>query len=379
MSYKSAVKLTQKLVSVNSVSARGNMGIARLLIPYLEGLGFDVECHPRNHTNLNLIARLGGQDARYGGLAFVGHLDTVPYESEREKWGCHPLGGLIEDGKIWGVGTADMKGPIAAAIFAAKRYTKEVLRRPFVLYLTDGEEVGHTGAKWLLAHGLLDPKEVRHAIVGEPTSLVPVSTHLGIGETDVIVYGKGGHGSETHLGDNANERAAEVILGLKELRIALEGERHKTFEYLYPALNIGIMQGGTAKNKIPQEAVVKVQYRTFPGHEPGYVHNRVAGVVEEIAAKSGFEVKICHLRDDPGFETPADSELVRFLEELTGKRSSGVNFSTEATELQQAGIEPVVLGAGSIKTAHRPNEFVPLEELLQSEEMYAKAIRVFCK
>ena len=387
MSYKSAVDLTQRLMSIDSVSAKGNMGVTRLLAPYLTDLGFHVEHHPISHAGEVLIARLGSQTAGSHGLAFVGHLDTVPYNPEQ--WDYPPLAGVIDSGRLYGIGATDMKGPIAAMIFAAKRFVGDTLRKPFAIVLTDGEEIGHTGAKYMLAHRLLNPHvadtpeantpEFKYAVVGEPTSLSPIRAHLGIGETDIIVYGRGGHGSETHLGDNANERAAEVILALKALRIELQAERHKTFEHLYPGLNTGILQGGTAKNVIPEEALVGTQFRILPGYEYGYVHMRIAKVVEELAAKNGFRVRLNHLRDDPGFETSADSELIRFLEGRTGKPSSAVKYSTEAAEMAKLDTEPVVFGPGSINVAHKPNEFVPLEELLQGEEIYADAIRTFCK
>lgn len=378
MTYKSAVDLTQKLVSVDSVSAGGNNLVANLLHDYLRSLGFHVQAFQRDHLNVNLVARIGSGT---GGLAFVGHLDTVPYQEERDRglWNYEPLDGVISDGRIHGVGTADMKGPIAAAIFAGKRFVNERLTKPFAIVLTDTEEAGHKGAQHLRDKHYLSSDEFEYAVVGEPTSLAPVTTHLGIGETDIFVYGKGGHGSMPHLGVNAIEIKSEVVRALRIFKEDLRINTHTKYEDLYTSLNMGREGGGTAKNKIPDMAWVSVQYRPLPDVEKGHIHNQIKEIAERVAASYGGRAEAIPLREDPAFEISPDIEIARFFQERTKNKPKGVQFSTEAVEMLQMGIKPVVFGPGEIfGNAHQPNESLSLADLANVEEYYAEAIQRFC-
>ena len=378
------VDLTRKLVSLPSVSADGNNGVIRFLDPFLRNLGFHVESYVGDHNNTCLIARLGGQDVRHDGLAVVAHLDTVPYKIEQEqgKWGdCNPLGGEISNGKLYGRGTADMKGPLAVATLAARRFARERLKRPFGLVLTYDEEVGHRGAKYLLSKGLLDPREFKYAIVGEPTALTPVITHPGMEETDVTVYGTGGHGSLPHLGKNAISIASRIAVALDDIGLDFQKKKHPDFDNLcVAAMNIGMMDGGEAPNMIPRKAWLKVQYRPFPipGQKPGYVHELIKETATRIGDSYGVVVEAVHVRNDPGFEIAPNAEIVKFLQESSGQKPIGVSFSTEAVELQQAGILPVVFGPGSIYDAHKEMEFISIDQLLRSQSIFEEAIREFC-
>lgn len=385
MSYTSAVDLTQRLVSVDSVSpTTGNLGVARLLIPYLDSLGFHVGIFQRDHANVNIIARLEGAENSEG-FAFVGHLDTVTYKEQQEqgRWSCHPLGGEISGGRIWGRGTTDMKGSIAAAIFALKRYAGDTLRRPCYLILTDSEEIGHKGAKELLALGLLNPSAIRHAIVGEPTSLAPAITHPAIEETDITVYGKGGHGSRPHLGTNALYVASRIMNGLEELDLRFQKEMHPTFKHLAAvSFNAGKAFGGEAPNMIPEGAWIKTQYRQFPipGEKPKNIHGIIEETAKGVGKTYGVRVDPVYVRNDPGFIISPDAMIVRFLQERSSQEPIAVEFSSEAAEMQQARIRQIaVFGPGDIDDAHQPNESLSLEQLAMAEEIYAEAIRTFCK
>lgn len=375
--YAPVVELTQRLVGTSSVSIEGNYKITAYLVDILKDAGFRVEVHKREAEMINLIARKSGNNGQ--GLALLGHTDTVTYEGKG--WTTDPLGGEIREGRVYGRGSADMKGAIAAMIIAAKQFPEEAFARPLVLYLTDTEEQGHLGAKWLLEQGKFDKNETPYAIVGEPTELKPIRIHNGIGETDVYVYGSGGHGSRTREGVNAIEKAHVVISRLKELARILEREHvHPNFsDDVYVSLNPGIIEGGSAKNIIAEAVKISYQHRPLPGMEPGYVHRQIYEALRELIARDDkLWVWVKPLRDDPGFETPADSRIIKTLEELTGANAGAVKFSTEAVELSQAGVQPVVLGPGSIEVAHKANEFVGIDQLLKAVDIYTAAIKEFC-
>ena len=374
----SVEKTLAALVAIDSVSQRSNAAIVDFLGSRCEAMGMCIRRLPYTDefgvekTNLLALAGAEFSDTTSVELALVGHTDTVPYDSA---WGAATI--LTEqDGKLYGRGACDTKGFIAAALTAVASLDLKQLRRPLALVFTADEELGLFGAKRLAAARALRP---RFAIVGEPTSLQPMRAGKGYCLAEITVRGREAHSAYPAVGASAIFRAARLITHIENISEQLKGDQHAGFDPPYTTLNVGLVRGGTAKNVIAGECRFTLEWRTVPGQTPTRVLDYLQEAIEsEQQRDTEFECEVDAGRTDEGFETPADSELVRLLEEFSGRRAGTVAFGTEAPQMIELGGEAVVLGPGDIRVAHRTGEFVPVVELHRCVEILAQAIRHYC-
>ena len=371
-------KTLSELVSIDSVSARSNVEIVDYLSKRCESLGLDVRRLPYTDEfgvgKINLIALTGAEssDTTTVELALVGHTDTVPYDplwTDATKL-------TEQDGKLYGRGACDTKAFIAATLTAVENLDLKRLRRPLALVFTADEELGLFGAKRLAAARAL---RLRYAIVGEPTSLQPMRAGKGYCLAEVTVRGREAHSAYPAVGASAIFRAARLVGRIETISEQLEADRHPDFDPPCTTLNVGLIKGGTAKNVIAGECRFTLEWRPVPGQEPGRVLDLLKLAVKaEQQSDPNFECEIDAGRTDKGFEMPANSPLVRLLEELTGRPAGTVAFGTEAPQMIELGGEAVVLGPGDIRVAHRTGEFVPIAELHQCVEILSTAIGRYC-
>jgi acetylornithine deacetylase len=357
----------RSLVAIPSVSSaapgldQGNLAVIHLLAEWLEALGFAIVIQEVAPGKANLLASLGGGGAAGEGLVLSGHTDTVPYDVGR--WSVDPFGGVEKDGRIYGLGTCDMKGFFALAIEAARSFDPKNLRKPLTILATADEESSMAGAKRLLAAGL---KPGRYAVVGEPTGLRPIRMHKGVMMESIRVYGHAGHSSDPSLGASAIEGMHRVMGELLAWRAELQAKyRNPLFKVDVPTLNLGAVHGGDSPNRICALCEMVIDIRPLPGmglvELRGAMAERLQGT---LAAYTGLRLEAGSLFDGvPAFETPADAELVRACESLSGQEAGAVAFGTEAPFLSQLGVETVVMGAGSVEQAHQPNEYLALEQI----------------
>ncbi len=374
----SVEKTLAALVGIDSVSARSNAEIIDYLskrcqaislrvrrLPYLDEFGVE---------KINLIALAGAEswDATLVELALVGHTDTVPYDPA---W-SNATTLTEQDGKLYGRGACDTKAFIAATLTAVENLDLKLLRRPLALVFTADEELGLFGAKRLAAAQALHP---RNAIVGEPTSLQPMRAGKGYCLAEVTVLGREAHSAYPTVGASAIVRAARLITQIETISEQLKDDQHSEFDPPYTTLNVGLIRGGTAKNVIAGECRFTLEWRTVPGQNPNRVPDLLRLAIEsEQQSDPSFACEIAAGRTDEGFDTPADSELVRLVEELSGRPAGTVAFGTEAPQMIELGAEAVVLGPGDIRVAHRTGEFVPVDELHKCVQVLTSAIRHFC-
>lgn len=372
-----------QLVRIDSVSARPNAEIISYLAGRCEALGLRVRRLPYTDDagveKLNLIALAGTgsngpefTEAPEIELALVGHTDTVPYDP---LW--KDATNLVEqDGKLYGRGACDTKGFIAAALTAVGDVDLRALQRPLALLFTADEELGLIGAKHLATAQAL---RLRYAIVGEPTSLQPMRAGKGYCLATVTVRGQEAHSAYPKFGASAIFRAARLITQIERIGMQLRSDQHADFDPPFTTLNVGVIQGGTAKNVTPGECHFTLEWRPVPGQESSRVLALVKEAIDsERRHDAGFECEFSAGRSDDGFETPENSLLVRLLEDLTGQRAGTVAFGTEAPQMNSLGAEAVVLGPGDIRKAHRTGEFVPTAELNRCVEILTSAIRHYC-
>lgn len=373
-----------QLVAIDSVSARTNAPVIDYLAARTARLGFRARrfayTDERGVEKANMVAVLGPDSSTVGPdsstdaveLALVGHTDTVPYDSN---W-TEALRLTEREGKLYGRGACDTKGFIAAALAATENIDLTALRRPLALVFTADEEVGCLGAKRLAEARALS---ARYSIVGEPTSLQPMRAGKGYCLAEVTLRGREGHSAYPSLGASAIFRAARLVSRIERMALELQSQQSAAFDPPYTTLNVGLINGGSAKNIIAGECRFTLEWRPLPEQGARHVLALLErAIAEESAVDTDYECEVKVIRLDDGMETAADSRLVRMLEEATRKPAGTVSFGTEAPQMAEMGAEAVVLGPGNIRVAHRTHEFVPVEELRACVQIIERAIQHFC-
>ncbi len=368
-----------QLVALPSVSCgvpswdMSNLPVIELLANWFSDLGFSTQIIPLAQTGkANLIATLGSGD---GGLVLAGHSDTVPYDANR--WQTDPFKLTEKDGKLFGLGATDMKGFFPVILEAVKPFLNQPLKHPLIILATADEESSMSGARALAASG--KPK-ARYAVIGEPTGLVPIRMHKGIMMEAIRVRGQAGHSSNPALGKSALDAMTQVMSELISLRSELQFKyRNAGFAVQTPTLNLGCIHGGDGANRICGECELHFDLRLLPGMDNEELRTAIQNRLTPIAETSGTDIVFSSLFEgvEP-FDEPAESELVKVCEQLTGHTSESVAFATEAPFMQQLGMQTVVLGPGSINQAHQPDEFIPIDQLEPAVKIVQGLIRKFC-
>jgi acetylornithine deacetylase len=367
-----------ELVRIDSVSARSNLAIIERIAAYAEPLGLRTRLLPYTDEagvekfNLIAVAPRATKADELIELVLVGHTDTVPFDPS---W-TEALTLTERDGKLYGRGACDTKAFIAAALTALAQFDLAQLKRPLALVCTADEEVGCLGAKRLAQARAF---KARYSIVGEPTSLQPVRAGKGYCLAEVTVGGREAHSAYPALGASAIVRAARLITRIEAVAEALQAEQHAAFDPPYTTINVGLINGGTAKNIIAGQCRFTLEWRPVPGQAAARVVDLIKREVENLRAQDAdFACRLDVIRLDEASETKETSALVRHMERATDKRAGTVAFGTEVPQLTELGAETVIFGPGSIRVAHHTGEFVPGAELGRCVEILAGAIRQFC-
>lgn len=373
------LSMIRGLVALPSVSAvqptwdQGNLAVVERLADWLESLGFRCEllalADPRK---ANLVATLGSGP---GGLVLAGHTDTVPFDSAG--WRHDPFGGIEADGRLYGLGTADMKSFLALAAEAARGLRAQDLRRPLVILATADEESSMDGARALVAAGR---PLGRFAVIGEPTGLKPIRLHKGVMMEAIRVQGRAGHASDPSLGNSALEGMHRVIGALLAMRAGWATRyRNPQFAVEVPTLNLGHIHGGDNPNRICAHCELHIDIRPLPGMCLHALRAEIDAHLARALEGSGLGWSSEPLIEgiEP-FETPADSRLVAVAEQLTGHGAGSVAFGTEGPYLNALGMETIILGPGDIAQAHQPDEYLALDRIPPTLELLRALIRRFC-
>jgi acetylornithine deacetylase len=367
-----ALELAQALVRMNTVSANSNLQLIDLVREELARHGVDCRLtFNEERTKANLFATLG--EGKPAGIILSGHTDTVPWDGQ--DWVFDPLGGDIEDGKLYGRGAADMKGFIAVAVAHAESFLHS--KAPFAIHLALSyeEEIGCFGVRELIADMREAGIRPLACIVGEPTSMVPAIAHKGVYRYKCCVRGKEAHSSLTPRSVNAIEMAARVIGRLRDMADAFEREepRYEGFDVPFSTASVGRFHGGIADNVVPRDAEFRYEFRDLPTADVAAMQREIVDYarslepgMKRVAPEAGFSFQtICEI---PSFLGSAEDRVTRLAQQLSGEqRTTQVAFGTEAGLFKRAGIPTVVCGPGSIVQAHQPDEFVSLEQLARCE------------
>jgi len=361
--------------SVDPARDQGNGGLVDLLADWLEAAGFRVApmAIPGRPGKFNLIATLGSGP---GGLVLSGHTDTVPFDPDR--WTHDPLRLTEDGGRLYGLGTSDMKSFLAIAIEAARGLLAKDLDRPLVILATADEESSMSGARALVAAGR---PLGRYALIGEPTGLAPVRLHKGVMGEAVRLIGRTGHASDPGLGRNALDGMQEVMGEILAWREALKDRYlHPAFAVPGPTVNLGHIHGGDNPNRICGDCELHLDLRVLPGMRPEDLRAELSALVAGVAERRGLAWTVEPLfASVPPVETPATSGLVAAGEALTGHTAGAVSFGTEAPFFDQLGMETLILGPGDLAQAHQPDEYLETARIPRTIELLRGFIGRFCR
>lgn len=364
---------TPSISGTESVLDQSNEPLITLLAGWFENLGFQVELQPVPNTRnkFNLLAKYGQGS---GGLLLAGHTDTVPYDEGR--WTQDPFTLTERDNRLYGLGTADMKGFFAFILAALTEIDLSKLTKPLYILATADEETTMAGASYFAQSTSIRPD---CAIIGEPTSLQPVRAHKGHLSKAIRIEGHSGHSSDPENGINAIELMHDSITELQGLRRQLkERFNHDGFVIPYPTMNFGKISGGDAPNRICACCELHMDIRPLPGLSLPDLHDLLAQALAPISEQWPGRLTITDLHPPiPGYECPVHHPMVALIEKVLGTETAIVNYCTEAPFIQQL-CPTLVLGPGSIEQAHQPDEYLDTKFIEPTYQLLKKLIHHFC-
>jgi acetylornithine deacetylase/succinyl-diaminopimelate desuccinylase family protein len=376
------IGLTRELVTVPSHTAEGEERAAAVLEAFFNEAGVPTTRQQVADAGVNVIATLPSETGQVG-LLFNGHLDVVPPSSAMP---FPPFTPTLRDGQMWGRGTVDMKGGMAAmaCALAAVRAAGVPLKRSVMLSAVAAEERGNLGTAALVRSGV----QAEWAVVGEATGLDLIVAHKGVDRYQVIVEGQSAHESMPELGVNAIIYCARIITALHDSLWPRVKER------VHPTLgaatyNIGTIQGGISRNMVPDRCVFQIAKRYLPGDSPDAIRAELENAIAACEAEPGSRVSVVREPEfdripHPPLEVDPDHPLPRALSataaRLTGRtpRIGGWAAFTDGALLQVAGIPAVIFGPGDVSLAHTDEERITLSEVATAAEIYACLAAAAC-
>ena len=368
-----AIGLLRDLVGYDTTSRNSNLPLIEHVADYLQDVGASVRIVPSDDgAKANLFATLGPSVA--GGLVLSGHSDVVPVDGQ--DWSTDPFALTEADGRLYGRGSADMKGFIACALAMAPRIAEMPLKRPVHFAFSYDEEVGCLGVGRLIDAILAEIPRPAAVVVGEPTRMQIANAHKGICAMTTTIRGREAHSSRPQDGVNAIAAASAFVSYLYRLCDELAAqETDDRFEPPYTTFNAGKISGGDAINIIARECTLNWEFRPIPGADPDAIAAQVERfVADELlppmrAADPGTSVETRRDVAVPPLDAAEDSPAEAVVRRATGLNSAGtIAFVTEASLFDRAGIPAVICGPGDIAQAHQPDEFI---EIAQMEECLA--------
>lgn len=369
-------EILETLVSFPSVVGTSNAPIVQWIGDYLRGHGVAATLLPGPEGDRsNLFATIGDRNAP--GYILSGHMDVVP--AEPAEWTSAPFRLRREGDRLFGRGTTDMKGYLAAVLAAVPQLTKSALRQPIHLAFSYDEEAGCRGVPHMIAqlpHLCAPPLG---AFIGEPSNMRAVLAHKGKAAARVTLRGRAGHSSRPDLGLNAIHAMAGVLeTAIKAAAQLSNGPFDAAFEPPYSSLQVGTIAGGKAINIVPDLCMIELEARAISGINPSQLLEPVRAKAEALRS-DGFEVEWREMSAYPALALSARRPLARLVEELTGETPLGaVSYGTEAGLYQAAGIDALICGPGDIGRAHKPDEFI-LEGELAACQRFVEALGERCK
>ncbi|MCY4591278.1 MAG: acetylornithine deacetylase [Alphaproteobacteria bacterium] len=364
-----AIEWLDRLVAFDTTSRESNLELIDVVRAYLAGLGVSSRLtHDDDGRKANLWATIGPDDR--GGVVLSGHTDVVPVDGQ--DWSSDPFRMRRHNGRLYGRGTSDMKGFCAVVLACAPDMLARDLVVPLHFAFSYDEEVGCLGVRGLIRDVVENLPLPRAVIVGEPTSMGIIGGNKGARAYRTVVRGVPGHSSEPHRGANSIMVAARIISFIEDLQgeLARNADRDCPFDPPYTTFDLGVIQGGTASNIIPEYTTIRWGFRGLPDEDQDglearvrdYISTEIDPKLKAVAPHAGVTMEL--LNSTPPLIPDTTSAAEQLIRHLTGLNESGtVAFGTEAGLFQQAGIPGVIFGPGSIQQAHQPDEFIEVSQM----------------
>lgn len=370
-----AVAFLRSLIAINSVNPPGEeTKVAEAIRNHLASAGLDAQLDEVEPGRSNLLASLPGA-SQVGGerrvLVFSGHLDTVPTGSV--PWEHDPFGGERVGNKLYGRGTTDMKGGVAAMILAMEYLHRAGVKLEGTLRFagTVGEEVDCLGAKAVASKGQID--DATAIVISEPSANQPFVAHKGALWLEVITYGKTAHGSMPDQGVNAITAVARFIHKLHSYQFAYE--HHPILGG--PTMNIGVIQGGVKTNVVPDHCTMMLDIRTVPGQEHTVIAEELRELLVQVCEPVGARCEIRVAHDLPAVTTSKEHPFIQLSLEAIKRRwgtelsAGGVNYYTDASIYgPHLGVPILIFGPGEPTLAHQPDEWIEIDRYLDAIRYY---------
>ena len=380
ISQQTTAEVLSQLIAFDTTSRNSNLELIDYVREVLKPFGVDIELtFDRDRNKANLFATLGGGSAP--GVVLSGHTDVVPVTGQ--DWSLDPFQSEIRGERMFGRGTCDMKGYIAACLTKVEDILEADLATPVHFAFSYDEEVGCVGVTDLLEELKKKPVQPRACIIGEPTSMKVIRAHKGMLFKRCCIHGKSAHSSLVDQGVNAITVAARIIANIDSIqkRIQEEGPFDAGFNPPYTTLHSGVIRGGTVNNIIPSYCEFEFEIRNLPEQSPWPLFREVEDFanallpdMHRISGETGIDWHA--IADYPGMDTPVDDKLIAEISGLLGTSSvpGKVSYGTEGGHFQSAGIPTIICGPGTIEQAHKPDEFIDLDQLNQCDRFLSTLI-----
>lgn len=372
-------KILTDLVAINSTSRTATDKISDYIcgvLDRMERMDFKYNPHGEDPRFQNLIAKNRAarerdqQQVRY--FALCGHLDTVTDGSSG--WKTNPFTLTESDGKIFGLGSADMKGSIACMLAVAGYLEETAPHIPLALIFTHSEEIGLKGAKELVAsESTRQQMQNLDIIIGEPTQLELCYAHKGFGSFQVEVRGRASHSSQPQNGLNSIYAAAQIMLEIEKLNTYWMGQPDSGFAY-GSTINVTLINGGDILNRIPALTRLQGDIRLLPTRDAAQLEELLK-MHRELLGQRGYQVEYkIETEDRPFFQNP-NSHFINRLFQVLGKKPVTLGYATDAAAFNGiASLSCAIIGPGNISNCHQPNEYITEQELVQGVQTYLKIL-----
>ena len=370
MSEKNSIEILKKLVSFDTTSFKSNLDLIKFIENYLNDLNVKSELiYDETKNKANLFTTIGPN--LQGGIVLSGHTDVVPIT--KQNWTSDPFILTERDDKLFGRGSSDMKGFIAIVLSRVSAMVEKKLKKPIHLAFSYDEEIGCVGVHSLL--DLIKKKSINpeFCIVGEPTSMEMVIGHKGKHAYDVKVDGLSCHSGQAPNGVNAINYASKLINYIEEINKekSIKGPFDNDYEIPYSTLHTGLIKGGTILNIVPKLCQFEFEIRHLAEDDPLEIIQRIKQYTEELLIKemhnisSTTNIEINEKINYPGLNISESTSPVKQIKELLGKSShKKVVFGTEGGLFKrELNLPTIICGPGSIDQAHKPDEFISIQQI----------------
>jgi len=368
------MEFLRSLVQANSENPPGNeKQVALIIEDKLRDLGCKVERQQVEEERFNIIASVEGEAREK--LLYNGHMDTVKIGNPDE-WSYDPLGGEIRDGFMYGRGATDMKAGLVCMIYAIKALLQSgvPLKKGLVFAAVIDEEVNFKGTQALLAEHRLNDCQV--GFVSEPTGLKIATCLKGGIEFTARTYGKSAHSGMAYEGENAIYHMSKVIHALEDYNGALK-DRISLPGLKYPTVNVGKITGGLGVTLVPDFCELEFDRQVLPGEDLASVEKEIFDLIEAVGQELEFKVELRKNQHFNPWQIAEDQPVVQLLEDAclkalgTEPSYSGFCAYCEVEMFAMHGIPSVIFGPGEIIMAHRPNECVKVQDVIDGAKVYA--------